>query len=316
MWKSLHGYSKYLFSCNGDVKNIKSNKFLNGSIKEYKTIRIYPDDISQKPKNCRLHIIIAQLFCENPDNKDIVDHIDSNKMNNCYTNLRWVTIRENAQFAVEAGLVIPNNKRKVQRINISTKEIKVYDSIQAAYEDNKDIIKYTSSIVHTCSGKQKTSGGFIWKYMEETILHDIPIGKDIEGFENYIITQEGKIFNKKRKHYINPHINKSGYEIIDLHSENYNENVDVSIYTRKRNAKRKKFRVHRLVAMYYIDNPENKKEVNHKDKNRLNNKIDNLEWVTGIENLKHAHNKAIIQCSLSGFFIKFYKIFCRCCEQK
>ena len=59
--------------------------------------------------------------------------------------------------------------------------------------------------------------------------------------------------------------------------------------------------------MYYIDNPENKKEVNHKDKNRLNNKIDNLEWVTGIENLKHAHNKAIIQCSLSGFFIKFYK---------
>ena len=50
---------------------------------------------------------------------------------------------------------------------------------------------------------------------------------------------------------------------------------------------RKSFKVHRLVALAYIPNPENKLEVNHKDKNKLHNHIDNLEWMTRKENNIH-----------------------------
>lgn len=46
--------------------------------------------------------------------------------------------------------------------------------------------------------------------------------------------------------------------------------------------------LHRLVAMHFIPNPGNKKEVNHIDTNRLNNSIDNLEWVTPKENIQHS----------------------------
>ena len=46
--------------------------------------------------------------------------------------------------------------------------------------------------------------------------------------------------------------------------------------------------IHRWVALHFIENPENKQEVNHKDGNKLNNSIDNLEWVTSSDNSLHA----------------------------
>lgn len=55
------------------------------------------------------------------------------------------------------------------------------------------------------------------------------------------------------------------------------------------NGKQRNLLVHRLVAQAYILNPDNKREVNHKDGNGHNNHVDNLEWVTRMENCRHAH---------------------------
>jgi hypothetical protein len=59
------------------------------------------------------------------------------------------------------------------------------------------------------------------------------------------------------------------------------------------NGKLKMHKIHRLVALEFISNPENKPQVNHKDGNKLNNHIGNLEWMTNQENQQHAWDSGL-----------------------
>ena len=68
----------------------------------------------------------------------------------------------------------------------------------------------------------------------------------------------------------------------------------LSVDLRKIN-KRKTFQVHRMVAEAFIPNPNNLEQVNHKDGNKLNNVVDNLEWCTCSENVKHAYKNQLMK---------------------
>lgn len=79
--------------------------------------------------------------------------------------------------------------------------------------------------------------------------------------------------------------------------------------------KSKQYKVHRLVALTFIDNINNLAEVNHKDMNKKNNNANNLEWCSHLENMKHAfknknigslRNKKVIQYTLDNKIIKVW----------
>lgn len=99
------------------------------------------------------------------------------------------------------------------------------------------------------------------------------IYRDIEDYENYQITSWGRVYSKDSKKFLIPEENEKGYLRVKL----------------SKNGKAKNFKVHRLVAGEFIPNPLDKPQVNHKDGNKKNNSISNLEWVTNQENCDHAN---------------------------
>ncbi len=133
--------------------------------------------------------------------------------------------------------------------------------------------------------------------------------KIIKDYENYCIDSVGNIFNTKTNRRLKPSICRKGYCKIIL----YNDKGKLSTS------------IHRLVALYYLDNPDNKPQVNHINGIKTDNRVENLEWVTNRENTLHAiqnglrddaHKKAVTDNQKqvvnlsSGIFYDSLKIAC------
>ena len=112
----------------------------------------------------------------------------------------------------------------------------------------------------------------IWKDIKNYEgMYQISNFGNVKTLSRIIYGKNGKITNKISEKILKPIKSKNNY-------------LQVILY---KNNKKKNFYIHKLVAIYFIDNPENKKEVNHIDRNTNNNHVSNLEWVTSKENMKH-----------------------------
>lgn len=262
---------KYLIYSDGKVYSKCINQFLTQIIKGgYYTVTL---TIDKKSTCFRVHRLVAEMFCPNPDDKPVVDHIDRNPLNNNYTNLRWATHQDNA---------INREKTKASFIPIRQYRpdgiIVEYESITQAAEFLNMPRQVISRCVRgewkhaTCRDGKKHK----FEYITDRERIEIPDNsKEIPGYPGYYITDDGQVFSDKYQKFMQLQLTKAGYHVISLCN----------------NAIRKKFFVHRLVCeSFSTDKPPNYQElaVNHKDGNRTNNNISNLEYVTIAENNKHA----------------------------
>ena len=109
---------------------------------------------------------------------------------------------------------------------------------------------------------------------------------EIQGYPNYLIYEDGRVYSQNKKDFMT-HVISKGYLSISL----------------SKNGKKKFLKISRLIALHYIPNPDNKPEVDHIDRNKLNNSISNLRWATRQEQID---NRNVISNTGEKYIYKVY----------
>jgi hypothetical protein len=276
----INNFSHYTISNDGTIENNK-NKIIKQCGDIYK--RVLLNSTRQKSKNFLVHRLVALSFIPKlNDNKNLVNHINGIKSDNRVENLEWVSHSENSLHSVN-----------VLGKKYSGKTILQYDKnglFIAEYKNSQEASIHTnvsrSNISKACTSISLTSGGFIWKFKDQKeIISDQTVKTltDIPGYNGkYKINKKGQVYSKKHNIFLKPNLNQYGYSSVTIFD---NDN--------KKNGKQ----IHILVALTFIPNlNDNKKFVNHINGIKSDNRVENLEWVSHSENMKHACDLNLNKC--------------------
>jgi hypothetical protein len=318
IWKELDNFPLYEVSTFGNIRNKKTKMNLKLCTKRtgYEYVSLF--DNNKKRKIHSVHRLIAKTFIPNIDNKPTVNHKDHNPKNNNINNLEWATYLEQVihKRKPRPEIYEYTGTRPVWRICPETNnKLQQYSSIKNAARwvfDNKltkvkefgkgnNIKTKICSVIrkgktngkNTCKDKyyeRKTAYGFNWEYENENenIFEDEvwkEISFDLVNFEGYFVSSYGRIRNNKGR-ITTGYSKQDDYLVVNINNKGYY--------------------IHRLVALVFIPNPNNKPIVNHIDGNKQNPKLNNLEWVDNSENSRHAvvigkiRTKEIIQYDLNN----------------
>lgn len=122
----------------------------------------------------------------------------------------------------------------------------------------------------------------------------------IKDYPNYTIDIYGNVTNIISGKVLKPRMDKNGYQRVRLYKNSIGTN----------------FLIHRLVAIHFIENPQNLPEVNHIDEDKTNNRIENLEWCSTQYNINYgsglirrskSKRKSVVQYDLNGTLIKIWE---------
>jgi hypothetical protein len=270
IWKPMPDFEKYEISNMGNIRNIFTKRNHKLHIKNGYYYCYFTDN--GKMRAFRVHRIIAKLFVENsdPELNTIVNHIDGNRLNNHYKNLEWTTIAGNNQHAADNNLTGKTKRRISQYKN--DKLIKIFDTV---VEAAASIDVNTGRIVEACKGRRDEIGGFEWRYTdvnenEQEVDLDNGEFKQLKTFPNYWINNKGQLYSEPFKKFMKAGPHKTGCLQIQLTKPNPKEKGQI----------KRTVLLHNIVAAYFMKKSNNTALncIRHKDGNRQNNDVNNLEW--------------------------------------
>lgn len=159
-WRKIEGYDNYSISEDGKIRNDRNGYIRKNTINNtgYYVVSFKVDG---KSKIELVHRLLALAFIDREDsNRDCVNHIDGNKLNNGLDNLEWVTKAENNAHAYKKGLM--NTEKAVMSEDVSSGEKILYPSAREAFRQTGICHRQISD---ACLGRQKTAHGKKWKFI-------------------------------------------------------------------------------------------------------------------------------------------------------
>lgn len=248
-------YDKYSVSNKGRVRNDETGYVFcnNSKVSGYIRVRL---SFNNKVRTTLVHRLVAESFLDKKSGCDFVDHIDRNRENNNVENLRWVNGKENAKNRKHDH----SKSRSVLQYDLNGKFIKRYERII-------DTPFGRSNVSSACSGHLETAYGYVWKYADTEFLEGEIFKIVVFNEQKIKVSNKGRIRLPSGKISYG-HNGGNGYKSVTIDD--------------------KGVRLHRLIAEAFLPKSKGKDLVNHKDHNRSNNNVENLEWTTSSENRKHA----------------------------
>lgn len=183
IWKDIIDYEGYYMVSNlGRIKRLTTT--VNSCLKHNKTITrkehiMSPTIVNRylsvkltknsHTKSYRVHRLVAQSFIPNPCNLPQINHKDENKINNCVDNLEWCSAIYNQNYGTRKYKRLHSKTKEIMQIDKNENLVKTYFSLSEASRQTGISIK---AISRCATGKSKTSGGFIWKYVGNVKILD------------------------------------------------------------------------------------------------------------------------------------------------
>jgi hypothetical protein len=272
-WKPVPGFTNYEASTLGEVRNIHTKHVLSTRLNAEGYLLCDLTSDEGNAKSWRVHRVIALTFLPNPYNLPTVNHINLIRNDNRLENLEWADMKYQNQHRGPSKL---QTLRRVLQVDPSTNEIvHTFEDIREAAEyliSNKltKSIKKENAMKNLRSAivkKQSKRYKFFWTYEASTEIQN-ELWKVVGNVQ---VSNKGRV--KKKDGSITYGTDSHGYKCVTIQG--------------------KCVKIHQLVAILFIPNPNNLPIVNHLDGNKTNNDVSNLVWSTHAENVQHAQDTGL-----------------------
>lgn len=295
VWKTIPSFPDYeINSNNKGIRKIENKKFLKKqkNYDGYVILSLTKNGV--RAGSLLEHRLVAETFILNPDNKKYVNHINGIKDDNRVKNLEWVSNGDNITALINSN---SSPYKKILQFDENMVLIRKFDT---ALEAQRILSLNRQTIANHCKNG-KPLAGFYFEYEDREIK---------EGYKKISIEEEEDEEWKELTDYPGYSVSSIG-RVMSPRGKILTQRI-VQGYAKVSISDKGRY-VHRLVASAFLGKKEEKMDVNHKDRNKTNNKVENLEWVTRSDNMKHAidtgvsYTKSICRVNNNGDVLEEFK---------
>lgn len=301
IWKTVKVDNNILndYECSnkGRIRNIKS-KYIMKPQKNQSGYQL----IHLNRKTYLVHKIIAETFIPNIKNCKTINHKNNKRDDNSINNLEWTTHIEQEKHKRNNNIVFHKPKKICQLDSTDNKLLNTFNGYnEIATFLGKNYQQVKNNIRQCFTGKRKTAYGYLWKIDQINKLEGEEWKNITELNRDYSVSNYGRMKQSKNGFILTQKPHHNGYQ-----SFKYNKTG-------------KSYYVHRFVAQYFIDENIKGKVINHKDFNKSNNNVNNLEIITHSQNtlhsIKNRHNiKKVVHYDNEGNIITIYDDCAKACK--